>query len=71
MEQKIERAIDEGLESISSGLYIVSIGAGIVLIAAGAVLLLNSGRANKKKANIGIAGLVLGLAATISGIVQL
>ena len=51
MEQKIEGAIDSGLESLSSGLYVFSVGFGIVLIILGAILLFKSKDrgSNKKK----------------------
>lgn len=73
MEQKIEGAIDKGLESISSGLYIFSVGIGIVLIILGAFLLLKNRGSQKKKgiANMGLVCLVLGVVAIISGIVQM
>ena len=75
MEQKIEGAIDSGLESLSSGLYVFSVGFGIVLIILGAILLFKSKDrgSNKKKGavNIGLISLVLGVVAVISGLVQM
>lgn len=73
MEQKIERAIDKGLESISSGLYLFSVGLGFVLIILGAFLLLINRSPQKKKGlvNIGLVCLVLGIVAVISGIIQM
>lgn len=75
MEQKIEGAIDSGLESLSSGLYVFSVGFGIVLIILGAILLFKSKTrgSNKKKGavNIGLISLVLGVVAVISGLMQM
>ena len=73
MEKVIEGAIDNGLESISSGLYIFSIGFGILLLLLGAFLLLKNRGSQKKKGivNIGLVCLVLGVAAIISGLVQI
>ena len=55
MEQRIEGAIDSGLESLSSGLYVFSVG-------------LNK---KKGAVNIGLISLVLGVLAVISGLVQM
>lgn len=73
MEQKIEAAIDKGLESISYGLYISSIGFGIVLILLGIFLVLKNKGSQKKTgmANIGLICLVLGVVAIISGLIQM
>ena len=70
MEQKIEGAIDSGLESLSSGLYVFSVGFGIVLIILGAILLFKSKDRGSNK-NIGLISLVLGVVAVISGLVQM
>lgn len=73
MEQKIESAIDKGLDSVSSGLYLFSIGFGIVLIILGGFLLLKNRGLQKKKgiANIGLVCLILGVVAIISGLIQI
>lgn len=73
MEQILEGAIDNGLETISSGLYIFSIGFGIVLILLGVILIIRIRGPKKKKsiANIGLVCLILGVAAIISGLVQI
>lgn len=73
MEQIIEQAIDEGLESISSELYLFSIAIGILLVLLGAYLLLKSriSSRNRRSENLGLISLVLGAVATISGIVQM
>ena len=66
MEKAIETAIDNGLESISSELYMFSVGIGIVLIMLAIVLFLVN--------RITIAGLiclVIGIAAVVSGFIQM
>lgn len=72
MEQRIEGAIDQGLESISGGLYPISVLAGILLILSGLVLLYKN-RSVKKKGvpDTGFVCLALGAAALISGIIQM
>ena len=75
MEQKIEGAIDSGLESLSSGLYVFSVGFGIVLIILGAILLFKSKERGSYKikgaVNFGLISLVLGVVAVISGLMQM
>lgn len=73
MEQKIERAVDSGLESISAWLHMAGIGFGMVLILFGAFLLLNNKGAQAKKsiANVGLASLALGVVAILSALVQM
>jgi len=71
MEKAIETAIDNGLESISSELYMFSVG--IVLIMLAIVLLLVN-RKSKGRKGITIAGLiclVIGIAAVVSGFIQM
>ena len=71
MEKAIETAIDNGLESISSELYMFSVGIGIVLIML-AIVLVN--RKSKGRKGITIAGLiclVIGIAAVVSGFIQM
>ena len=73
MEQRIERAIDNALESVSLQLNIFSVGLGIVLIILGIVLFLGGKRKKGKmdKTNVGLICAVLGIAAIVSGIVQM
>ncbi|MNP64411.1 hypothetical protein D3C76_1599030 [compost metagenome] len=73
MEDRIENAIDQALESIAPQLYMLSIGAGSVLAAAGAALLLtgkDSGN-KKRRSNIGLCCVGIGILAVGSGLVQL
>ena len=73
MEKAIETAIDNGLESISSELYMFSVGIGIVLIMLAIVLFLVNGKSKGRK-GITIAGLiclVIGIAAVVSGFIQM
>ncbi|WHY77853.1 hypothetical protein QNH20_01350 [Neobacillus sp. WH10] len=73
MEQRIERAIDNALESVSLQLNIFSVGLGIVLIILGIVLFLTGKRTKGKrdKTNVGLICAVIGIAAIVSGIVQM
>lgn len=70
--EQIERAIDDGLESLSAGLYVANIGFGMALILFGTYLMLKKRGAPAKKsiANVGLASLALGVVAIISTIVQ-
>ncbi|MEH7355833.1 hypothetical protein V7150_20090 [Neobacillus drentensis] len=73
MEQRIERAIDNALESVSLQLNIFSVGLGIVLVILGILLFLTGKRKKGKrdKTNVGLICAVLGIAAIVSGIVQM
>lgn len=73
MENIIENAIDNGLESISSVLYLLGIGASIILIILGGILFFtNKGTKGKKGiANGGLICLVIGVIAIVSGFVQM
>jgi len=73
MERRIETAIDNALESVSLQLNIFSVGLGIVLIILGIVLFLGGKRKKGKrdKTNVGLICAVIGIAAIVSGIVQM
>lgn len=73
MEKSIENAIDNGLESISSQLYIFSIGLGVILIILGIILFFISRDSKRKKrvVNCGIICFIIGIAAIISGVIQI
>lgn len=73
MEQKIENAIDNGLESIASQLYIFSAGFGVVLVIIGIVLFLTGKRSKEKrgKSNAGLICVIIGIVAIVSGLVQI
>lgn len=72
MEKKLEKAIDNGLENVSSQLYIFSIVAGIVLIVLGIILILRKHSHTKKsKESIGLTCIVIGIVVIFSGITQL
>lgn len=73
MEQKIENAIDNGLEGIASQLYIFSVGFGIVLIIIGIILFLTGKRSKDKrgKSNAGLICAIIGIIGIVSGLVQM
>lgn len=72
MEQKIEGAIDQGLENISSGLYLISVLAGIILILSGLVLLFKQRKSSPSRMRAGgMLCIILGAAALISGFLQM
>lgn len=73
MEKSIENAIDNWLESISPGLYLFSIGLGIVLMILGAILFFTKKGSKGKKAisKRGLACLVIGMVAVVSGLIQM
>lgn len=73
MEQKIENAIDNGLESIASQLYIFSVGFGVILIIIGIVLFLTGKRSKDKRAksNAGLICAIIGIIAIVSGLLQM
>lgn len=72
MEKAIETAIDNGLESISSELYMFSVGIGIVLIMLAIVLFLVNRKSKGRKGTIaGLICLVIGIAAVVSGFIQM
>lgn len=73
MEDIIENAIDNGLESISSGLYFFSIGLGFLLIILGVILFFSNKGTKEKKgiANGGLICIAIGVIAIVSGIMQM
>ena len=73
MEYKIEKAIDNALESASSQLHIFSVGLGIVLAIVG-IILFFTGKGTKgksSKTNLGLLCSLLGVVAIVSGFVQM
>ncbi|MGM1049605.1 hypothetical protein SAMN05661091_4850 [Paenibacillus uliginis N3/975] len=73
MEQRIEKAIDNTLESASSQLYIFNVGLGIVLVILGIVFFLTGKRTKGTggKINAGLICTVIGIVSIVSGIVQM
>lgn len=69
MEQKIETAIDAGLERMAGGFYLFDVVLGIALIIAGVVLLTRKKFAAKRA--LGWFALALGGAAIASGLLQM
>ncbi|MEH7502253.1 hypothetical protein V7152_09545 [Neobacillus drentensis] len=73
MEQRIEKSIDQVLESASAQLYMFSVGLGIVLVILGIFLFL-AGKRTKGitgKTNAGLISVVIGIVAIVSGTVQM
>ena len=69
----MEKAIETAIDNISSELYMFSVGIGIVLIMLAIVLFLVN-RKSKGRKGITIAGLiclVIGIAAVVSGFIQM
>lgn len=72
MEQRIENAIDNALDSIAPQLYICSIAIGIVLIILGLTFIMLGKQSNKKvKINTGLICLLVGIVSVISSIIQM
>ncbi|UNK19565.1 hypothetical protein MNQ98_05915 [Paenibacillus sp. N3/727] len=73
MEQRIEKAIDNALDSASPQLYMFGVGFGIVLVILGIVLFFASKRkkGNGSKTNAGLICAVIGILAIVNGTVQM
>lgn len=69
MEERIERALDNALESIAGPFYLFSVVLGIVLVILGVILFFQKN--SKKKQSISLACVSIGIIAILSGGIQM